>query len=233
MSKLYPTPNITKGSQVLLCVVALCACLHASGREVLAMYLTKPASSHNEFKLVNKDFDAELSINARYFSKPIEIPAGEIELSIVPPSWQSSQELPNNAQTITIPEDWDRIYLLFAEVPGKFAFPAQAVLINASSDSLPSGNTFVFNFSDATVRGKFGDVQLTADPKSQAVIQPPRTDLGSYRVDIFAKYPEDDEIMILCGTKWLHEPNARKILFITPPQNNRKYPSIRTVQDFE
>ena len=197
----------------------------------LCLLLVSPASAAREVRAIfiqlgqvvpekaflhdgKKGFEVELP--QRNFSPEASAPDGDLELACLQGEPAAGQPIPAGAPRVKIPKEWKRCLLLFFPDPKNPVFPARIIAVNASDEEFKPGESLLFNVSQATVRGKFGDKVVKASPGEKVVIPPPINRKGDFLVAIDSAMPGDKEPTPICRTTWRHEPEARQVLFVTP-----------------
>jgi hypothetical protein len=213
----------------VITVIATCIST-AKAREIRAMYIQAPDQSiENAFLFDGKDY-REISLPQRNLSPEIDLPNGDLTLAILPKPLSSGTEIPSGAQKIQIPSAWSRCILLFFPDASNRIFPVRAMVINASQNEFPMGNTFFFNATNTTVFGLFEKQKVKLLPGKSAVIPPPISDFGSYAVDISCLFPGEKQQTSICRSTWQHDPQSRQFLFVTPAEGY-KIPRIWSILD--
>ena len=201
-----------------------------SARTVRAIFLQPPAGAPDKAFLFTGSKSSEIALPSRNLSPEITIPNGELTLAILPASLPEGGEVPEGAQTMKIPEAWKRCILIFLPAPKRSVFPANVLLVNSSDANLPKGNTIIYNLTDNTVQGKFGELLLQVKPRGTATLKPPLKENGQYPVAIDCILPETQERVSAVRSNWVHYQDARQILFVIP-NPDRKIPRIWGVLD--
>lgn len=218
---------------ITICIVGMPTQGLLVAREIRAIFLqadrTLPETAH----IFSEQLSEDIQLPRRILSPPLSIPRGEIEITVLTEAPIDPKNLPQNAQKLRIPKEWSRCILLFLPSTHSTAFPARVIPINASKGEFPLGHTLIFNFSEANISGKFGDKVVNIRSRSRAILPEPREGRGSYRVDIACTLPEYPEPLLIYGTSWVHTPERRQLMFITPPEGRRKVPMITRVRDHE
>jgi hypothetical protein len=122
------------------------------------------------------------------------------------------------------------VILLFLPDPSNKLFPARVLPVNASTDKLPAGHTLFYNFTEATVYGKFGNIVVTVKPGKSTNMKPPIDESGSYPVEIDCRIPGEEKTTALARSSWRHSPDSRQIVFIVPPPQG-KLPRLWSLND--
>ncbi|MGB0372341.1 MAG: hypothetical protein ACPGN3_13490 [Opitutales bacterium] len=204
-----------------------------SAREIRAIFLNGSQDSPQTAYLHSKEFSETIHLPRKILSPSTTVPNGNLSFAVLSQAPAEEEEvlIPENAQIVTIPKEWTRCILLFVPKSQNTEFPAAVYPINASGDSFPSGHTMIYNFSQNSIAGKFGEQVVMIAAGSKAIIGEPREGRGSYRVDMACELPTHENPVVFYGTSWMHYPDRKQLMFITPPTGNRKTPTIRLVLD--
>ncbi|MGJ8643869.1 MAG: hypothetical protein ACSHX9_10705 [Luteolibacter sp.] len=213
------SPSLRRLLCVVSCIFALAAPAAAKCK-VKAIFVQPPSGAPSTAVLVvgAKYFDLELP--QRNLSEAVELPAGELVVGVLTQR-PVEGEMPKNITKFKIPENWTNCILLFFHDENNKTFPARVIPVNASTANFPLGNTVIFNASEATVAGTFGNRKVLVSPGKSKTVKAPRTGSGSYLVSIDCAYKGDEKPIALCRSTWQHEDEARQILFVTPSPGNK------------
>ena len=202
-----------------------------SARTVRAIFLQPPAGAPDKAFLFTGSKSSEIELPSRNLSSEITIPNGELTLAILQASLPEGTELPKDVQTIKIPAAWRRCLLIFLPAPKRSVFPANVLLVNSSDANLPKGNTLIYNLSNSIFLGKFGELPIIqVRPRKTGIVKPPIKGDGHFPIAIDCILPEAQERTTICRTNWVHNPDARQILFVVHPPG-QKIPRVWGVLD--
>lgn len=202
-----------------------------AAREVRAIYLPGAGGALSKAYLVGSAGSVEVSLPQRNLSPEVNIPDGDLLFAVLPELPAEGQELPKGTPLVRIPAEWQRCMLIFLGDPTNKVFPARVIPINASVDDFPKGSTLVFNLSQTTLGGLFGEQRIVLKPGERKTFEPPIQDFGSYQVGIDCILKGEDQPRAICRSTWQHDPLARQILFVVP-QHGQSVPRVWGVLDY-
>ncbi|MFM2198209.1 MAG: hypothetical protein RLZZ505_1641 [Verrucomicrobiota bacterium] len=204
-------------SRILLFAVCIAASiLPADARKARAIFVQPPDQAAGKAALFTGKEYLEIELPRRNFSPEVDLPAGDLNLAILPGQLAPDSEVPAGAPKIHIPEAWSRCLLLFLPDPSNKVFPARVIPVNASGADFQKGHTLVFNASTAAIMGNFGGQSVKVLPGKFGIMKEPVSGFGAYPVDIACVFPGDAKPTYICRSSWQHDPEARQILFVTP-----------------
>lgn len=201
------------------------------GRSARAMFLGATADMPKEAILLIGGGLVTVDLPSRFLSPEIELPSAPSTAVVLQTRPLPDEEINPAAPVIRFPEESTRCLLLFIPDASNSVFPARVIVIDASPSKFPAGNTIIFNLSKANIAGKFGDQEVKVGAGQKRVLNPPRSDAGSYPVHVACQISPDADWVTLCSSTWRHHPKVRQLMFVAP-HNERKFPRIWTVTDY-
>jgi hypothetical protein len=203
-------------------------CMGAKAMRV--MYIAGGGTTLENCVLHDGTVSHKVDLPRRNLTETLPFPDGELVLRALPKPLASGEAVPPDAPRVTIPESWTRCILIFMSDPSNKVLPVKIIPVEASDTKMPLGHTLLFNCTQATIRGKFGNVVVTCKPGDSTDIKPPRQDSGDYDVAIDCFYPGETLVKPVCRSTWNHNPSVKQFLFATPDPH-RKLPHIWGVND--
>ena len=201
-----------------------------TARQVRAVYFSGPGGALSTAHIVGESVELELELPQRNLSPAVDIPSGDLQLVALPEPLAADAEIPEGAPQIRIPASWQRCILIFLGDPDNPVFPARVIPVNGAGEGFSKGSTYVYNLSNYTVGGKFGEKRLVVKPGQNGSFGAPIQEFGSYAVAIDFIAEGDSTPTALFRSYWQHDPEARQILFVVP-QIGQKRPRIWSVFD--
>ena len=165
------------------------------------------------------------------FSKVYQLPAGPLELRLLPAPPADPAKLPPGAPTAAVAGDIADFYLLVTSDPANTVAPVRMQVINAGADKLKPGQMLWFNLTRNPVAGTLGSEKLTIQPGTRATLNAPATGNQDYQVNLSFRIPGNERIYPLCETKWRHDPRSRSVVFIITEQGSRS-PRVLVFPDY-
>ena len=201
-----------------------------SAREVRTIYLPGSGEPLSKAHLIGAKVNLEIELPQRNLSSAVEIPKGDLRLVALSMPPESLEAIPQGAPQVRIPESWQRCILIFLGDSDNPVFPARIIPVNAGGVEFPKGTTRVYNLSNATIGGKFGNERIIVKPGKMETFNAPIRDFGSYPVAIDCILKDDAAPRAICRSNWQHDPEARQILFVVA-QKGQPLPRVWSVLD--
>jgi len=189
-------------------------------REVRAIHLPANAGQLKNAHLIGAATSFEIELPQRNLSSPVRIPNGELLLAALAAPPGEAGEIPAGAPKVRIPEDWSRCILIFLGDTRNTVLPVRIIPVDASSARFPKGSTYVFNLSNSTLQGQFGNQRVRVESGKTAMFNAPLREFGSYPMGIDCLIPGEAAPRAISRTYWQHDPDARQLLFVTPQEGN-------------
>ena len=214
--------NLSYFRTLMSCWILALGCLLSlslsatAARKVRAIFISSGGSAVENAVLYTGLQCAEIQLPQRNFSPEVDLPEGELLVAILPKPLGAGEQVPAAAPKLKIPATWSRCIFLFFADPANPFFPVRVIPVNASPTEFPKGHTLIYNVSNATIRGKFGEESVLVRPGNSASFKPPIQRLGDYSVAIDCLLPGETKATSICRSSWQHDPTARQVLFITP-----------------
>lgn len=202
----------------------------ASGRTARAIFVGATADSPKEATLVAGESQVTIPLPRRYLSSEFELPNGALNMAVLANPPLPDTEIDPAAPVLVIPEEYGRCLLLFIPDPRNKTFPARVIAIDTSPSIFKEGHSVIYNLSNFSVAGQFGERQLVVPPRKRRALKPPVSDAGGYPVKIACQASEDSNWITICHSTWVHNPQARQLIFITS-SDERQTPRVWSVFD--
>ena len=214
----------------MLSMVSL-AITSLSARTIRSVFLQAPRNAPEVALLYPSEAGegVEVALPARNLSPEVELPAGDLVLYVLSNPPIEGEEIPAGAQKISIPAAWKNCTIIFIPDRQNKIFPGRAIVVNSTNDNFPKGDTIVYNLSNVQFTGNFGKEVVRLRPKKSGIFKAPLPVAGVYPVAMDCVLPTKEKRTIT-RTKWVHNPNARQILFVTPTKG-RAIPRVWSVLD--
>ncbi len=211
-------------------VIVIITITPLSARTIRGIFVQAPNGAPESVFLYSPSKTTEVLLPQRNLSKEVELPKGDLTLALLPKPLPEGAEVPEEAQVITIPASWKRCVIILIPSATNNTFPAVARIIDTSNSNFPKGETLVYNLSNTLFMGKFGGEKLSLRPTKSGRLKAPLDDIGTYDVAIDCILPDTRERKAVCRSRWVHNPNARQLLFVTPSLG-KKIPRVWGVLD--
>ena len=195
------------------------------------LFLDGPDNAPEKLQLFDGSKSREVDLPRMNFSKVYQLPAGPLELRLLPAPPADPAKLPPGAPTAAVAGDIADFYLLVTSDPANTVAPVRMQVINAGADKLKPGQMLWFNLTRNPVAGTLGSEKLTIQPGTRATLNAPATGNQDYQVNLSFRIPGNPRIYPLCETKWRHDPRSRSVAFIITEQGSRS-PRVLVFPDY-
>lgn len=193
----------------------------SAARTARAIFIQPPAEAPAAAVLATAGQFIDVELPQRNLSAEVTLPDGDLSLLVL-----REKPLPDTAPDpaapkVRIPAAWKRCLLIFFPDPSNKVFPVRVIPVNANPDNFPLGHTVIYNVSSASILGKFADKVIRIRPGDSARMEPPVKGPEDYLVAIDSIHKGDARPTAVCRSTWRHDPQARQLLFVTPPASGR------------
>lgn len=195
------------------------------------LFLDAPTDAPRVLHLFDGSKSQEVELPRMNLSPVYQLPAGDLTIALSASPYSLPKEVDPNAPRAKIPAGMSDIYLLVASDKKNSVAPVVLRVVSADQSDFTKGEMMWFNLTDNAVGGKVGTQKLAMKPKSQMILSAPATKNEDFVVDLLFQMPGDKEGYPLCETKWIHDPRARKVVFVTKEKGSRT-PRVRGFSDF-
>jgi len=218
-------------NRIIICLLALSfSTTLLSARSIRAIFIKGGVNAPKSAVLQIGEKPLDIDLPRRNLSAEVDLPKGALTVAILSKALEAGEQIPETAQKLVIPEAWKRCIIVFLPDPENLNFPAKAALINASDTNFSLGSTLIYNLTQATVIGKFGDKSIVVKARNSAMLKGSTTASGAYPVMIDCLYPDSDKRIAVCRSSWIYYPKDRQILFVLTTPGS-KSPRIWGVKD--
>jgi hypothetical protein len=203
----------------------------APNRSCRILFLDGPDNAPVSLHLFDGAKSRQVDLPRMNFSKVYHLPAGPLNLRLLPTPLTHPAPVPPGAPSVTVAEDIADFYLLVTSDSANTVAPVRLQVINASAEHLKPGQMLWFNLTNKPVGGTVGSEQLVIQPNTRVTLKPPANGNEDYPVDLSFRIPGDERLYPLCETKWHHDPRSRSIAFIIAEQDIRS-PRVLVFPDY-
>jgi hypothetical protein len=156
----------------------------------------------------------EVEVPRMNLSVPYEMPPGALTLRLLTSMPAEGQPVAAAAPSGAVGESIGSFYLLVTADPSNKTVPVRMQVIDASADRFKNGQMLWYNLTANEVYGQVGKQQVAIKGRSRAITDPPATAAEDYNVNLSYRIAGNPAVYPVCETRWLHNPQARTILFI-------------------
>jgi len=162
------------------------------------------------------------------FSDIIELPSGDLTLSVATAEISDPKNLPADAPIVKISENIQDFYLLLS--PGSSNGQLRMNLVNVSGGALKPGETLWFNLTAHRIAAKLGESKMLVEPKNKTVSKSPLAASGYYTAELVYQPGAVGSYQRITEQQWWHDVNSRHVGFIV--DSGGRLPKIYFYCDF-
>ena len=156
----------------------------------------------------------EVEVPRMNLSMPYEMPPGALTLRLLSSMPAEGQPANPGAPSGTVGESVGSFYLLVTADPSNKTVPVRMQVIDASADRFKNGQMLWYNLTANDVSGQVGNQKVAIKGRSRTITDPPASAAGDYNVNLSYRIAGNPAAYPVCETRWLHNPQARTVLFI-------------------
>jgi hypothetical protein len=173
---------------------------------------------------------ASLALPSMNLSEVIELPLGNITVTMTSQEIKDPKLLPADAPQLTIPEDIVDCYIIVLADRTNKQLPIKLNLVDSGDGKLKNGETLWYNFTKHRILAKLGKFDLSVMPGSRAISQAPAASSG-YFIARFA-YQENGTAPVAPITEqsWWFDADHKHVGFMV--NTGGKLPKIYYYRDF-
>ncbi|MGZ0655767.1 hypothetical protein ACWPKO_11035 [Coraliomargarita sp. W4R53] len=158
------------------------------------------------------------------FTKSFDLDGGKLRLSFLPSRLAEEVPVPEEAPSVMIPKNWEKVLLLVFADPSNPVMPIRVKALNASDDVFGPGELLFINYSEISIFGLLGEQKLLVHPGTMKVVSSPMSKMGEYQVKLDSVEGDIESRRWLMRQTWRHHPGVRRVVFAFP------LPAPRTVK---
>lgn len=195
-----------------------------------ALFLDAPRNAPKKIFIFDGTTSQEIELPGANFSPVYELPAGDRTVVFTTTPYSTPEEVDPAAPVFKVPAATTDFYLLISSDPKNSVAPVQGLVVPVDKARFKNGEMMWFNLTPNAVGGTVGSQNIALRPQSQKLIEAPVKDKGYFDVELKFQLPNDKEVYPLCETKWIHDPRARMVVFVTN-EGGRRTPLVRGFAD--
>jgi hypothetical protein len=195
------------------------------------LFLSGPDDAPEKLHLFDGAKSREVELPRMNFSMVYQLPAGALNLRLLPAPLADPAKVPSGAPSATVAEGVTDFYLLVTSDPANTVAPVRMQVINAGADKLKAGQTLWFNLTANAVGGTLGSEKLAVQAGARVTVDPPVSGNRNYQVNLAFRIPGDEQLYPLCETQWMHDPRSRSVAFIIN-ENGSRSPRVLVFPDY-
>lgn len=203
----------------------------APNRTCRVLFLNRPADAPITMHLFDGKASREVDLPGMNLSMVYDLPPGTLSLALLPSPLSDPEQLPPGAPSATVSKTASDIYLLVMTDPANKVAPVRLQVVDVVAANLRRGQTLWFNLTELTIGGQLGSERLVVKPASRALMKAPRSDGGDYSVSMAYRMEGKEHTYPICETRWIHDPRARNLGFITA-KDGKRTPRVLVFPDF-
>jgi hypothetical protein len=215
---------------LLACLPAVAFAQEKSRRTCRVLVLGEQGSVPSPLYLHDGTTARQIELPRMNLSQTYVMPAGALNLKLLAAPPAEGQPPNPVAPAATVAENIGAFYLLLTADPSNKTVPVRMQVIDASVERFKPGQMLWYNLTGMDVGGQVGKQQVTIKARSKMISEPPISTKEEYNVDLSYKHPTDGKTYPICETKWIHNPAARTVLFITV-ESGSPIPRVMSFRD--
>jgi hypothetical protein len=216
---------------LLLVFATAVSAQEAKERTCRILFLDAPEGAPEKLQLFDGAGCREVDLPRMNLSKVYSLPAGPLNLRLLPAPPEDPAKIPADAPAVAVAEGVTDFYLLVTSDPANTVAPVRMQVIDAGAEKLGPGRMLWLNLSKNPVEGMVGSEKLLVEPDARVALNPPASDNEDYLVNLNFRIPGKESLYPLCETKWHHDSRARSLVFIIT-ENGQRIPRVMVFPDY-
>jgi hypothetical protein len=164
------------------------------------------------------------------FSKVLVLPKGELTLHLTSSKIATGKEPPVDGPKLIVSKEILDFYILVSPEPSNPNLPVKMEIVDISPGQLKPGETLWSNLTDHEISAKLGNIEISINPNSKKVSEPPTEKSGYYKAEFSFRPNAKDNLLPIAEQNWWHDANSRHIGFIV--DSGGRLPKIYFYRDF-
>lgn len=196
-------------------LVALLNTTILSARTAKILYFQAPKEApENVFIYQNNQNPFKQNLPKNNFSSAIKLVEGDLDLQFLPSFLLEDEAFPENAPSVKIPAEWNKILILVSNDPTNALLPVKLRIINASKELVGNGDLIFLNLSTDTIKGTVGDKELELKPDTTEIIKDPiEPEAKQYMVELDRLDAEKELSLTFIRQLWRRS-NSQSLLML-------------------
>ena len=195
------------------------------------LFLNGPDTAPEKLILFDGVGAQEVELPRLNLSPVYKLRSGDLSLHLLKNIPSDPKAIPEGAPSVNVPAGTGDFYLILTSDPSNTVVPVHAQVVNATGNQLGRGEMLWFNLTQKTIAGQVGTEKVVLKPSSRTVVKAPANVKEDHAVDLYFRLPDDDFVYPLCKTRWRHDPQVRKLVFIFEEGKHRS-PRIQAFTDY-
>lgn len=216
---------------LFLLVFAAVSAQEAEERKCRIVFLDAPGDAPVKLQLFDGAGCREVDLPRMNLSKVYQLPAGPLDLRLLPAPPDDPAKIPAGAPAATVAEGVTDFYLLITSDRANTVAPVRMQVIDAGAEKLGTGQMLWLNLTENPVGGMVGSEKLLVEPNSRVTLNSPASGNQDYPVNLNFRIPGKETLYPLCETKWRHDPRSRTLAFIIT-ENGKRIPRVMVFSDY-
>jgi hypothetical protein len=201
-----------------------------SKRTCRIVFPDRPKDAPRKAYLFDGTKSYQLQLPSMNFSSIIELPEGDLTLSITPKIIRDAKALPPEAPRLKVPKTVRDFYILVSPDPENAVIPLKMEIVSLSDGKLKAGETLWINYTDHQVEAKLGENKILIAAKEQKISKSPLPASGYYKAEFTYQRDGKGEFKKITEQSWWHDVKSRHVGFIF--DQGDRLPKIFFLRDF-
>lgn len=203
---------------LLIAAILLGSVASLSARTAQMLYFRAPKDAPKSvhiYQVGNEPLEVDLKRNN--FSKSFKLGDGETILRFLGSPLTVDEEFPENAPSLEIPAEYDKVLILAFPDPANPVLPVSFKVLNANRDTFGAGDRMFINFTDSRIIGKVGKQKLDLGALSIEVVKNAAKPKEEYQVMLNRVDSKREKTYTFIRQTWRQSPTRRSLLFVYSP----------------
>ncbi|MFU8771891.1 MAG: hypothetical protein ACNA8H_05665 [Anaerolineales bacterium] len=193
------------------------------------LYVADSSETISEAYLFDGTTSQKLHLPKMNFSEVIELPTGDLKLSLLSEPGNAPGGFPESAPAVNLTDKVTDFFLLVTGDPDNTYLPVKLTLIDISNNRLKPGETLWINYTDNKISAVLGEDELTILPMKRAISRSSLKKSGYYKAEFTYQREADGDFLPIMRKSWWHDSSSKNLGFIV--QTSARLPKIFTIRD--
>lgn len=193
------------------------------------VFVDPPRNAPRKVQLFDGTSTRKVYLPDKNLSEVINLPAGDLVLSMMPDHVLDPENLPQGAPTVTISAKVTDFYLIVVSDPENEVLPLRMLPVDVDHKKPKLGQTLWINLTAHAIKANFGSEPLTIPPDSRVIGEGPLPSSGYYKAEFEYQANGEGEFLPVMKKSWWFDTSSKNIGFIV--NSGRRLPRIFSFRD--
>jgi hypothetical protein len=204
--------------------------LQAEPRSCRVVFPERPRGAPKIAYLFDGSESRRTSLPSNNLAPVIELPGGELTITMTREEVDGPQALPPDAPRLMIPEGVSDFYILLTSDFENPHVPVRMELVDPEASRLKRGETLWFNRTAHRIIARLGDSEISVNPRSESVSKSPVPKSGYYKAEFSYQLNGEGPEARITEQQWWHDTASKHLGFIV--DTGDKLPKIFFYRDY-